>query len=128
MSRSKREAEYRSLAHLVADIWISSLLVELKFSLSKPPIVWCDNLSTMMLSTNPTKHARTKHVELELYFVREKVHNGSLIVKHIRSIDQIADILTKSISSSKFYTLRRKLKVDLIPTLSLRGTVKEALI
>lgn len=45
-----------------------------------------------MLSANPIQHSRTKHVELDLYFVREKVQNQSLFVKHIRSADQIADI------------------------------------
>lgn len=79
-----------------------------------------------MLSANPIQHARTKQVELDLYFVREKVQSGSLMVKHIRSVDQIADILTKAISSSRFYTLRSKLRVNSLPVLSLRGTVKES--
>lgn len=73
VSRSSAEAEYRSLAHLVADMtWIASPLTELNFQLSRPPIIWCDNLSTVMLSANPIQHARTKHVELDIYFVREK--------------------------------------------------------
>lgn len=84
--RSSTEDEYRSVAHLVAEIsWISSLLEELQFSLSKPPTIWCDNLSTTQLSANPVQHARTKHVELDLYFVREKVAQGSIIVRHIPS-------------------------------------------
>lgn len=80
-----------------------------------------------MLSTNPIQHARTTHVELDLYFVREKVHHGSLIVKHTHSVNQIAYILTKAVSSSRLYNLQRKPEVNSLPTLCLRGTVKEAL-
>lgn len=97
VSRSGTEAEYWSLALLVAEItWISSLLAELHFPLSKPPVAWCDNLSTVLLSANPIQHARTKHLELDLYFVREKVLHGQLVVKHVPSSAQLADILTKA--------------------------------
>lgn len=58
VSRSSIEAEYRSLAHLVAEMtWISSLLAELKLPQARTPTVWCDNLSTVMLSANPTQHS-----------------------------------------------------------------------
>ena len=53
--------------------WLTSLLEELRVTTTKIPIIWCDNLSTVQLATNPILHARTKHVELDLYFVREKV-------------------------------------------------------
>lgn len=97
MSRSSTEAEYRSLAHLTDEItWITSQLIELKYPLLTIPTVWYDNLSTVLLSANPIQHARRKHVELDLYFVREKVVQGRLIVKHIPLVDQIADILTES--------------------------------
>ncbi|RVW84060.1 Retrovirus-related Pol polyprotein from transposon RE1 [Vitis vinifera] len=74
VSRSSIEAEYRSLAGLVAEItWLRSLLSELQLLRAKPPLVWCDNLSTVLLSANPVLHARTKQIEFNLYFVREKI-------------------------------------------------------
>ncbi|KAL5772668.1 hypothetical protein ACOSQ2_012592 [Xanthoceras sorbifolium] len=74
ISRSSTEAEYRSLAALVAEItWLQSFLRELHVTQSRPPTVWCDNLSTIALSSNSVLHARTKHIELDLYFVRDKV-------------------------------------------------------
>ena len=74
ISRSSTEAEYRSLAIIVGELtWLTSLLEELRVTTTKIPIIWCDNLCTVQLATNPILHARTKHVELDLYFVREKV-------------------------------------------------------
>lgn len=75
VSRSSTEAEYRALALVVAELsWFNSLLHELRVPMSpSPPQVFCDNMSTVLLSANPVLHARTKHVELDLFFVREKV-------------------------------------------------------
>lgn len=79
-----------------------------------------------MLFANPTEHAGNKYVELDLYFVREKVHQRSLIVQHIPCVNQIADILTKVISSSRFYNLWSKLRVNSF-LLWVRGAVKKTL-
>ena len=74
ISRSSIEAEYRSLANIVAELtWLTSLLEELRVATTKIPIIRCNNLSTVQLAANPVLHARTKHVELDLHFVREKV-------------------------------------------------------
>ena len=125
ISRSSTEAEYRSLAALVAEItWIKSLLFELQVPILKTPIIWCDNLSTVMISANPVLHARTKHIEIDLYFVREKVLQKQIEVKHVPTVDQIADIFTKANSSSRFAFMRSKLKVESFSTMSLREAVK----
>ena len=76
------------------------------------------------LQQNPILHARTKHVELDLYFVRDKVLQKKVMVQHVPLIDQTTDVLTKPISNSKFPLLRNKLKVEDLATLSLRGAVK----
>ena len=90
----------------------------------KNPVIWCDNVSTVMLAGNPVLHARTKHIELDLYFVREKVLQKKLEIKHVPSQDQTADILTKATSSSRFADMRSKLRVEQLSTLSLRGDVR----
>lgn len=70
VSRSSTEAEYHSLAAVTAELtWLQSLLTELRFPLSAPPRVYCDNLSAVLLAANPILHSRTKHFELDLYFV-----------------------------------------------------------
>ena len=77
-----------------------------------------------MLDANLILHAKTKHVELDLYFVREKVLQRKVSVQHVPSIDQVADVLTKAVSSTQFVNLRNKLKVENLSTLSLRENVK----
>nr|KYP75334.1 Copia protein [Cajanus cajan] len=111
VARSSAEAEYRSLALATAEaLWIQTLLSELHVS-HHTPVVYCDNMSTVALAHNPVLHARTKHMELDLFFVREKVAANSLHVVHVPAIDQYADILTKALSPSRFCELRTKLKL-----------------
>lgn len=81
-------------------------------------MIWCDNLSTVAMSENPILHSRTKHIELDLYFVHEKVLAKNLVVQHVPTIDQIADILTKPVSATHFVRQRDKLSVKK-PTMSL---------
>lgn len=77
VSRSSAEAEYRAVANVVTDcVWLRQLLRELGCTLLKATIVFCDNISVVYISTNPVHHPRTKHIELDIHFVREKVVLG----------------------------------------------------
>ena len=67
--------------------------------------LFCDNLSATFLAANPIFHSRVKHVELDCYFVQEKVLNKTLVVQHIPSCDQIANILTKALPIQQFLNL-----------------------
>ena len=98
---------------------------ELQLLLAKPPLVWCDNLSTVLLSANPVLHARTKHIELDLYFVRENVIRKEVEVRHVPSADQLADVFTNIVFSTQFIEFRHKLRIENLSTLSLRGDVRE---
>ncbi|KAL5856891.1 hypothetical protein ACOSQ3_004349 [Xanthoceras sorbifolium] len=102
-------------------IWLRNLLSELHIVQTRTPIIWCDNLSAVYLSANPVLHSKAKHIELDLYFVREKVAAKQISVQHVPALDKIADVLTKAISSSHFERLKNKLKVAPIATFSLRG-------
>ena len=114
------------MASLVAEVtWLGSLLTELKIPQTKTPEIWCDNLSTVLMAANPVLHARTKHVELDLYFVCDKVARKQIEVKHVPAKDQLADVLTKPLSNSNFPVLRSKLNVVDYTTLSLREAIRE---
>jgi hypothetical protein len=84
VSRLSAEAEYRAMANGVAELcWLRQLLVELHNPLLWATVVYCDNVSAIYLSTNPVQHQRTKHVEIDLHFVRERVAVGDVRVLHI---------------------------------------------
>ncbi|CAM8993769.1 unnamed protein product [Rhodiola kirilowii] len=112
VSRSSTEAEYRAIAFTAAElIWIQQLLQEMAITIQKPPILLCDSLSATFLSANPVLHQRSKHIKIDYHFVREQVASKDLIVRHVRSLDQIADIFTKAVGNHHFRTLRDKLHV-----------------
>lgn len=74
LSRSSAEAEYRGVANVVSEsCWLRNLLLELHFPIPKATLVYCDNVSAIYLSGNPVQHQRTKHIEMDIHFVREKV-------------------------------------------------------
>ena len=102
ISRSSTEAEYRCLALTAAELsWLRSLLRDLHIPLCKMPIIWCDNISAISLASNPIYHARTKHLEVDYHYIREKVVNKELAVQYVSTHEQIADIFTKGLSSKK---------------------------
>ncbi|XP_060190427.1 uncharacterized mitochondrial protein AtMg00810-like [Lycium barbarum] len=77
LSRSSAEAEYRGVANVVSEsCWIRNLLLELHCPVRKATLVYCDNVSAIYLSGNPVQHQRTKHIEMDIHFVREKVARG----------------------------------------------------
>ena len=124
VARSSTEAEYRSLANIAADIsWICKLLVDVGLQLPCPPKIWCDNISAISLAKNPIFHARTKHVEIDYHYIREKVLSKAVSVHFISTQAQIANICTKSLSKTRFHLLRDKLSLH-TPQFSLRGDNK----
>lgn len=112
VSRSSTEAEYKALANATTEIiWVQSLLDELGVRQSKPPILWCDNIGATYLSANPVFHARTKHIEVDYHFVRERVAQKLLQIRIISSADQVADGFTKSQPLRRLQEFRRNLNL-----------------
>ncbi|GKE23011.1 ribonuclease H-like domain-containing protein [Tanacetum coccineum] len=112
LSRSSAEAEYRGVANVVAEtVWIRNLLLELHAPLSTATLVYCDNVSAVYLSTNHVQHHRTKHIEIDIHFVREYVASGQVRVLHAPSIFQYADIFTKGLPTTLFLEFRSSLNV-----------------
>nr|GEV82192.1 ribonuclease H-like domain-containing protein [Tanacetum cinerariifolium] len=77
ISHSRAKAEYRGVANVVAETaWLHNLLRELHSPLSAATLVYCDNVSATYLSANPVQHQRTKHIEIDIHFVRDLVTTG----------------------------------------------------
>ncbi|CAM8970236.1 unnamed protein product [Rhodiola kirilowii] len=124
VSRSSTESEYRALANSAAEVvWLSHLLRDLRFSLSGPPLLLCDNRSAIFLAQNPVAHKRAKHIDIDYHFVRELVTSGKLRISHVPSSLQIADVFTKGLSRPLFEFFRSKLCVSVNPMLRLRGVI-----
>ncbi|KAJ0530831.1 putative RNA-directed DNA polymerase [Helianthus annuus] len=112
ISRSSAEAEYRGVANVVAELcWLRNLLLELHHPISRASLVYCDNISAIYLSGNPVQHQRTKHIELDIHFVREQVQKGYIRVLHVPSRHQIADIFTKGLPRILFDDFRTSLSI-----------------
>jgi hypothetical protein len=112
VSRSSAEAEYRAVANGVAEVtWLRQLLKEIHHPLDSACLVYCDNVSAIYLSSNPVQHQRTKHVEIDLHFVRERVAMGAVRVLHVPTTSQFADVFTKGLPSSVFMDFRSSLNV-----------------
>ncbi|GKD98542.1 ribonuclease H-like domain-containing protein [Tanacetum coccineum] len=116
LSRSSAEAEYRGVANAVAETcWLRNLLRELHTPLATATLVYCDNVSAVYLSSNPVQHQRTKHIEIDIHFVRDLVATGAIRVLHVPSRYQYADIFTKCLPTSLFDEFRTSLSVRSSP-------------
>ena len=78
-------------------LWLRSLLSELGFPVVGSSTLFCDNTSAIMLSFDSVLHERTKHVEVDIHFIREKVQSGIIVPSFVSSSNQTADIFTKSV-------------------------------
>ena len=101
---SSTETEYIALTQAAKEaIWIRHLLKEVKCDLSnnKLTIIYNDNQRSNSLSKDSVYHTRTKHIDIQHHFIREKVENKEVEVIYCRTEDMIADYLTKGISKKK---------------------------
>ncbi|KAH9718722.1 hypothetical protein KPL71_022333 [Citrus sinensis] len=126
VARSTEELEYRAMALCSTEItWINSLLGELKMEVENVPIILSDSTSAAVIAANPVYHSRTKHFEIDLHFLIDKVTKGELEINYVSNNDQIADVLTKPLPHYKFSCFRSKLKV-IDKALSLREGVENS--
>jgi hypothetical protein len=122
VSRSSAKAEYRAVAHIVAECcWLCQLLQELHISIPLATVVNCDNVSVVYMTANPVHHRRTKHIEIDIHFVREKVALGQFRVLHVPSAYQFADMMTKGLPVQLFTDFRTSLCVRESPAATAGG-------
>jgi hypothetical protein len=70
-----------------------------------------DNKSAIALCKNPVHHDRSKHIDTKFHYIRDSIEAGQLDVDHVRTEEQLADILTKALGFVRFIELRRLLGV-----------------
>nr|XP_043611953.1 serine/threonine-protein kinase TIO-like [Erigeron canadensis] len=73
------EVEYRGIGNVVSELcWIFNLLLDLGCPLRRASLVYTDNASAIYLFENPVQRQRTKHIDIDILFVREKIQRGQV--------------------------------------------------
>ena len=110
VARSTTEAELRLVAHEICEVlWLKILLEELEVMVKLPLRIYCDNKVAINISHNLVHHNRTKHVEVDRYFIKEKIEDGTICITSVPTTKQVADVLTKGLLRPLFEKLIDKL-------------------
>ena len=83
-------------------LWLKRVLEELKQPFSLPMRLYCDNKSAISIAHNPVLHDRTKHVEIDRHFIKEKLDEGIICTPFVPTVKQLADVFTKSLMRQPF--------------------------
>ena len=96
-SKKQAEAEYRgSVNASIQEVRIHVILTEFRIQTSSTMDFYCDNQSTIKISSDPIQKQRTKHIKFQMHYIRELVHDRTITLQYCPIEDQIADIFTKS--------------------------------
>ena len=126
VARSSAEAEYRAMASTASELtWIKQLLADMGIKHNIPMKMFCDNQAARHIASNPVFHERTKHIEVDCHFIREKIQAKEIETPFVRSEDQLADIFTKGLEPKPFDESIIKLGLTDIYSPNLRGSVKK---
>ena len=109
---SSAEAEFRGMTKGLCELlWLKRLLEEIGCSSGSTMNLFCDNKAAIEIAQNPVQHDRTKHVEVDRHSIKEKLEANIVQFPFVKSEDQLADILTKAVSSKVFYNSLNKLGI-----------------
>ena len=104
---SSCDAEYIAATSATCQgVWLNRLITELKGVAERPMKLLVDNQSAIILSKNPVHHNRTKHIDTRYHFIRKCVEEKRIEVVYVKTEDQLADVLTKSLGRLKFLEMR----------------------
>ena len=84
VARSSTEAEYRAMAHGVCELlWLQTFLHDLGILKDGPMKLYCDNKAVINIAHNPAQHDRTKHIEIDWHFIKEKLSEGLICMPFV---------------------------------------------
>ncbi|RVW16905.1 Copia protein [Vitis vinifera] len=105
VARSSVEEEFRGMTLGLCEALRLRLLLQDLGYLSRQPIrLFCDNKAACDIAHNPVQNNRTKHVEVDRFFIKEKLDDKIVELPKIRSEDQLVDIPTKDVVSSRVFS------------------------
>src|SRR5579871_6896543 len=95
-------------------IWFGKLLQEIGYSQDRGITIFlADNQGSINLAKNPTQHTRTKHMDIQHHFIREKIEEKIIELVYCSTDEMIADILTKSVSRDKLQRFSKQMGLRL---------------
>jgi transposase InsO family protein len=110
---SSTEAEYMAAAQSTKEaLWWRSTIQGLGYSIDQPTPLYCDNQGAIALAKNPEHHNRTKHIDIQYHFIRERVADHSVRLVFVGSEDMIADALTKALDPQPYSKILKKLGME----------------
>ena len=93
ISRSSAEAEYRAMANATSElVWIRQLLIYLGLPVSSARL-YCNNQAALHIANNPFFHERTKHIEVDCHFIRERILSGVLTPQYTPTHNQLLSLI-----------------------------------
>ncbi|KAK2419944.1 putative mitochondrial protein [Trifolium repens] len=110
---STAEAEYVAAGSSCSQlVWMKQMLKE--YDVEQDALtLYCDNMSAINISKNPVQHSKTKHIDIRHHYIRDLVENKIVVLEHVGTKEQIADIFTKALDAVQFENLRGKLGICL---------------
>jgi len=106
------EAEYIAAASAACQgVWLTRLIANLTGERVQKFKLLMDSKSALELSKNPVYHERSKYIDTRYHYIRECISSGQVEVDHVRTDNQLADILTKALGRIRFVELRQKLGI-----------------
>ena len=110
VSLSTAESEYQALTPAAQEaIWLRNILSDLKISDVKPTVIKEDNRSALALAMNPVMHARSKHIDIKVHFIRECIKKRVITLEYCKTTDMLADIFTKGLPRDAHVKICNKL-------------------
>lgn len=109
---SSCKAEFMAATATVCQgIWLRNVLSQITGKYIGPVTIYIDNKSAIDLARNPVFHGRSKHIDIRYHFIRQCVERGEVVLKHVSSEGQRADVLTKALVTVKFERMRSLLGI-----------------
>jgi hypothetical protein len=125
VARFSAETEYRAMTSTASEVvWIKHLLHDMRIECDEAMKIYCDNQAARHIASNLIFHERTKYIEVECHFVREKVQSEKIETPFVRSHEQLTDIFTKALDKASHQNILNKLGSINLYELNLRGVEK----
>ena len=107
---STTEAEYMATSHCLKEaLWLRQLLEDVGFVQRGATRIMCDNQGCIALAKDPKHHSRTKHIDVQHHFIREKLENREVSLLYCPTEDMVADVLTKGLARVRHEKLTKEM-------------------